>query len=256
VQQVFWNVVKNAVKFTPSGGHVHVVTSNRDDVGDAPRLIVRVTDTGIGIDAETLPRIFNAFEQGGLATQPRFGGLGLGLAITRAIVEMHGGAIWAESAGKDQGATFTIELNTIPKPQPGPEPGIRSLTADGGSGNLRILFVEDHDSTRDVLSRILRRSGHEVHVAGSGAEALDIMDSAGRFDVLISDIGLPDQSGFELMRAVKAKQNIPGIALSGYGMEEDVKNARAAGFNAHLVKPINFDQLRSLLDQVSAGTVL
>lgn len=255
LQQVFWNVIKNAVKFTPPGGHVRIATADRDDAGDAKRIIVRVTDTGIGIEPETLPRIFNAFEQGGAAIQPRFGGLGLGLAITRAIVEMHGGAIWAESAGRGHGATFTVELNTIPAPQPGTEPGTRSLSL-GNTDKLRILFVEDHDSTRDVLSRILRRSGHEVHVAGSGAEALDIVDSTGRFDVLISDIGLPDQSGFDLMRAVKAKQNLPGIALSGYGMEEDVKKAHDAGFNAHLVKPVNFDQLRGLLEQVAAGTLV
>jgi CheY-like chemotaxis protein len=174
------------------------------------------------------------------------------LAITRAIVEMHGGAIWAESAGRGHGATFTVELNTIPAPQPGTEPGARSLSAEG-PGKLRILFVEDHDSTRDVLSRILRRSGHEVHVAGSGAEALDIVSSAGRFDVLISDIGLPDQSGFELMRTIKARYDLPGIALSGYGMEEDVRMSLEAGFERHLTKPIDLRSLQTAIRETVAA---
>ncbi len=262
LQQVFWNIIKNAVKFTPPGGQVRIVTTNRagDDDGKAAtkRLIVRVTDTGIGIEADMLPCVFNAFEQGGLTISPRFGGLGLGLAIARAIVELHGGAIWAESEGRNRGATFTVELNTVPPPKPSTETGALSLStaADGGSpGRLRILFVEDHDSTRDVLARILRRSGHEVHVASSGAEALEAAATVAALDVVISDIGLPDQSGFDLMRAIRAKHGLPGIALSGYGMEEDVKNARAAGFHAHLVKPVNFDQLRALLDQVAAGTL-
>ena len=248
LQQVFWNVIKNAVKFTPAGKEVCVTTSNIS----TNRLAVQVTDSGIGIDPEALPHIFNAFEQGNVSTQ-RFGGLGLGLAITRAIVTMHGGSIRAESEGKDHGATFIVELNTIPAPEPTADVLAPVLAAP--FRKLHLLLVEDHESTREVLARILRRCGYEVKAAGTGEEALTLATAAGPFDAVVSDLGLPDQSGFDLMRALKAKHNLLGIALSGYGMEEDLRKAKAAGFSAHLVKPVPFDQLRALLDQVAAGTL-
>lgn len=246
LQQVFWNIIKNGVKFTPSGGEVRVVTSNADG-----QLIVRVTDTGAGIASEALPKIFNAFEQGNLATGS-FGGLGLGLAITRAIVQLHGGEITAASDGIGRGATFSVALKTIPAPACAAPPAEPVLAVK--SGNLRLLLVEDHDSTREVLSRILQRSGHEVHGAGTGADALALLESAGPVDAVISDLGLPDRNGFELLAAIRALQpNVPAIALSGYGMDEDVKRAKDAGFTAHLVKPVPFDQLRAILDHIASG---
>lgn len=245
LQQVFWNMIKNGVKFTPSGGEVRVVTSNLDG-----EIVVRVTDTGIGIAAEALPKIFEAFEQGTVATGS-FGGLGLGLAITRAIVQMHGGRIAAESGGAGRGATFSVALKTIEPPRPAAPPVAPVLGVE--SAKLRLLLVEDHDSTREVLARILRRSGHQVHGASTGSEALDVLKSAGPFDAVISDLGLPDRSGFELLKEIHVAQPlVPAIALSGYGMDEDVKRAKDAGFIAHLVKPVPFDQLRALLDQVVA----
>ena len=244
LQQVFWNIIKNGVKFTPAGGEVRVVTSNHDG-----EIIVRVTDTGIGIAPQALPKIFQAFEQGTLATGS-FGGLGLGLAITRAIVQMHGGTILAESDGPGAGATFSVALKTIEAPAAA-APLAPVLAVD--RAKLRLLLVEDHDSTRDVLARILRRAGHQVHGAASGAQALDLLKSLGPFDAVISDLGLPDQNGFELLRQIHTAQpRVPAIALSGYGMDEDVKRAKDAGFMAHLVKPVPFDQLRVLLDQVAA----
>ncbi len=248
LQQVLWNVIKNAIKFTPSGKDVRVYSENTSP----DRIRIRVVDSGIGIAPEALPRIFNAFEQGGVSTQ-RFGGLGLGLAITKAIVDMHGGSIRAESQGKGCGATFTVEFNTVPAPLPLPE--VVASTSIVPAGKLRILLVEDHDSTRDVLTRILKRSGYEVEAAGTGGEALELAHSTGPFDAVVSDLGLPDQSGFDLMRTLKAKYNLPGIALSGYGMEEDLRKAKAAGFTAHLVKPVPYDQLRSLLEQIASGTL-
>jgi PAS domain S-box-containing protein len=245
IQQVFWNIVKNAIKFTPAGGEVRVVTSN-----DTPgRITVKVTDTGIGIDPEVLPHIFDAFEQGRVSTQ-QFGGLGLGLAIARAIVQMHGGSIRAESEGKGLGATFVVELATCPAPAAG-EP-LRSLAANA-KNKLRLLLVEDHDSTREVLARILRRFDHEVHAVGTGAEAIGLADTEGPFDVLISDLGLPDQTGFELMQTLKAKHDLPGVALSGYGMDDDVRRAKEAGFVAHMVKPISIDGLMLHLEQITSG---
>lgn len=246
LQQVFWNIIKNGVKFTPSGGEVRVVTSNKDG-----ELIIRVNDTGMGIAPEALPKIFQAFQQGNLATGS-FGGLGLGLAITRAIVQMHGGKIVAESEGVGRGAMFSVALETISAPASAVLPAEPVLAVK--SGKLRLLLVEDHDSTREVLSRILRRSGHEVHGAGTGAEALELVKSAGPFDAVISDLGLPDQNGFELLTQIRGVQpEVPAIALSGYGMDEDMKRAKEAGFTAHLVKPVPFDHLRALLDHVANG---
>ena len=238
LQQVFWNIIKNGVKFTPSGGEVRVVTSSADD-----ELAIRITDTGVGISTDALPKIFQAFEQGSLPTGS-FGGLGLGLAISRAIVQMHGGRIEAESEGVGRGAIFTVALKTIARPI-APEPPIAPLlTAE--SGKLRLLLVEDHDSTREVLARILRRAGHRVHDAGTGTQALDLLQTAGPFDAVISDLGLPDRNGFDLLREIRVTHpDLPAIALSGYGMDEDVKRAKDAGFTAHLVKPIPFDQLRA-----------
>lgn len=245
MQQVFWNLVRNAIKFTPAEGTVKVHARN-DQPG---KIAITVTDTGIGIPADTLPHIFDAFEQGGIPKQ-QFGGLGLGLAITKSLVELHNGCIQAESQGLGQGASFTVEFSTCPPPAaPAAAP---ATTLPHRKASLRLLLVEDHDSTREVLARILRRSGHEVHTAGTGAEAMLVAQTVENLSAVISDIGLPDQSGLDLMCQLRAAHpDLPGIALSGYGMEQDVKNARDAGFYAHLVKPVSMDQLRSLLNELA-----
>ena len=244
LQQVFWNLIKNAIKFTPGGGEVRVVTSNNEP----GKLMISVTDTGIGIDPDVLPKIFDAFEQGQISTQ-QFGGLGLGLAISQSIVTMHEGSIAVESAGRGLGTRFTVTFATCPAPAE----HAKTVQPPRSTGALRLLLVEDHQSSREVLARILRRAGHEVHTAETAAQALQIAATEPGLHVVISDIGLPDQSGFALMTQLKEKYGLPGIALSGYGMEEDVRNARAAGFDAHLVKPVSFDRLRALLDQIAAG---
>ncbi|MGV3534025.1 MAG: ATP-binding protein [Chthoniobacteraceae bacterium] len=245
LQQVFWNLVKNAVKFTPDGGRIDVTTFNPG----SGRVVVRVSDTGLGIEPDALAWIFNAFEQGTLGGQPRFGGLGLGLAITREIVHRHGGSIEATSEGLGCGAMFAVDLVAIPAPTK--QPAI-ARAATGAARSLRLLLVEDHQSTRDVLARILRRSGHEVEVAGTGAEAISLAERI-QFDVLISDLGLPDLSGLDLIQKLRAKHKLSGIALSGYGTEQDVARAKAAGFSAHLVKPISVDRLQEILQEIAAG---
>lgn len=245
LQQVFWNLLKNAIKFTPAGKEVSVSTRNEGP----DKLVIEVRDSGIGIDADVLPRIFDAFEQGRVSTQ-HFGGLGLGLAISKSIVDMHGGTITAASPGKDKGATFAVELHACAVPADGAL--VRPAEARKVT-KLRLLLVEDHDSTRQVLARILERSGHTVHAAATAGEALHLAETAGPMDVLISDLGLPDMSGFELMRRIRAAHDIPGIALSGYGMDEDLLMAREAGFTAHLVKPVSLEQLRVHLDEISAS---
>lgn len=242
MQQVFWNVLKNAVKFSPAGGSITVSTHN--DHGG--RIVVSFKDDGIGIDAAALPHIFKAFEQGDIAGQHRYGGLGLGLAISHAIMEAHGGSIQAESAGVGQGTTFTVVLDTTEEParvdQAHPPQAAESRA-------LRLLTVDDHEPTRNVLVKLLTRSGHHVVSASTVEEALAAA-AAQRFDVVISDLGLPDGSGMDLMREIKRLYQCHGIALSGYGMEEDLRQSQEAGFSAHLVKPVDYAQLRLYLMQI------
>lgn len=247
LEQVFWNIIRNAAKFTPQGGRVQVITDNPRP----GRVVVHVTDSGVGIDPALLPRIFDAFERAEINAAAQTGGLGLGLAISRAIVELHGGQIRAESAGRGKGATFSVELDTIAKPISVSDTPFSLARAT--TPRLRLLLVEDHDPTREVLGRILGRAGHKVYAVANSQEALQIAGGTAPFDVVISDLGLPDESGFALMRTLKAKFGLPGIAISGFGMEEDVENAKAAGFSAHLTKPVAFEDLRAALDAVTSA---
>jgi len=249
LQQVFWNLIKNSVKFTPEKGRITIETLN-----PAPdKIEVRVIDTGIGIEPEKINKIFNAFEQGQTDITRRFGGLGLGLAISKALIDAHGGKIRVESPGKDQGAIFSLELNTVVTPagtdgerqdQPvGPE---RELTV---AKHRRVLLVDDHHDTCIGMKRMLERRGYEITVAHSADQAVEKVRTQD-FDLLISDIGLPDRSGYELMREVRLNKNLPGIALSGFGTEQDVNQARAAGFSEHLTKPINFERLEKTIQNL------
>lgn len=251
--QVFWNVLKNAVKFTPAGGRITVETS----AGDG-RVAVKVTDTGIGLTPVELQRIFDAFSQGDHAGDEghRFGGLGLGLAISRMVAELHGGAIRASSDGRGHGATFTIELplaTPMAELKPGeprdaatPEAAGEVRSAPPARGQRSILLVEDHAATRLALERLLIRRNYRVHMAGTVAEARAIADDM-PVDVLISDVGLPDGNGYELMEEIGARYNLRGIALTGYGMEQDLERSRRAGFRAHLIKPIRAQELDAAL---------
>ena len=248
LQQIFWNLIKNAVKFTPHGGKLSIRTTNNGD----GQFRLEVEDSGCGIDPEVLPRIFHAFEQAG---RTQLGGLGLGLAISKALVEAHHGSISAESQGRDSGATFTAlfptcERNAIPKSSDAPR-----STAKRRS--VRLLLVEDHEDTNRSLTRMLRRRGYEVHPANDIRSALDIA-ARKQFDVLVSDIGLPDGSGIDLLKALRAKRDVFGIALSGYGMEEDIRRSGEAGFSHHLVKPVDLNKLDSIIQEMSlpVGTTL
>jgi signal transduction histidine kinase/CheY-like chemotaxis protein len=250
IQQVIWNLVRNAVKFTPEDGEVVVRTWNAD--GDA-RLLIEVRDTGMGIDPGFLPRVFDAFRQGETVATRQFGGMGLGLAVAKAVMEMHGGIITAASDGPDRGAVFTLALNTDSPAERVEAPSRSSAAAPGRRPSLRVLVVEDHADAARVLSRLLRDAGYEVGVAGSAADALRL--AAGRpFDVMVSDIGLPDATGHELMRQVRDRHGIKGIALSGYGMEDDVLKSRDAGFAEHIVKPVNFTDLQAVIQRVTGAT--
>ena len=259
LQQVFWNLIKNAIKFTPPGGRIEVRTVNPDPA-DPDGLVVEVSDTGIGIDAELLPRLFNAFEQGGSSTTRRFGGLGLGLAISRALVEAHDGSLTAESAGLGRGATFRVGLRAsaaaVPEPpaRPAGRPDEREAPV---RRPLRVLLVEDHADTRHVLTRLLRGAGHVVTAADSVAEALGVIRAAngGGVELLVSDLALPDGTGLDVIRALRElrpREAAGAIALSGWGMAEDVRKSIDAGFDRHLTKPVSFDALLEAVDQLAA----
>ena len=243
LQQVLWNVLRNATKFTPADGQISIETAVVED-----RLRITVTDSGRGIDPATLEIIFRAFEQGPAHTSARFGGLGLGLAIARMFVELHDGTISAASEGESRGACFTVELPLAAESAPvplAPAPAPASTERERG----RILLVDDHADTLAALTRLLGRRGFEVTPASSAAQARELA-SRQPFDLLISDLGLPDCSGHELLRDLRQSHNFPAIALSGYGMETDYEDSIQAGFQAHLTKPVDFAALVSLIQGV------
>ncbi|MDB6174518.1 MAG: hypothetical protein JWL59_3829 [Chthoniobacteraceae bacterium] len=245
IQQVFTNLLNNAVKFTPDGGKITITTRNPV----SGQIEISVQDSGIGIAPPSLARLFDAFEQADDSITRRFGGLGLGLAISKVLIDLHGGSIRAESQGHGTGAVFTVGLRVAPVRkivQKGRRPSAESCTR-----SLRILLTEDHQPTRETLTKLLTRAGHEVHSAGTVADALQI---AGEhpFDLLLSDVGLPDASGNELMRQIHESYHLPGIALTGFGMEDDIAASRAAGFSIHLTKPVDWKQLQRALINVSA----
>ncbi len=261
LHQVFWNLLKNAVKFTPAGGRITLRTSN-----PAPgQLRAEVTDTGVGIPAEVLPKIFDAFEQG---TRARQGGLGLGLAITKAVVELHHGRISAVSKGADQGTTFIMELPTTAAAgeamcdatparttanahAAATSAGDATTAGNGnGHGKTRVLLVDDHEDTLRSMQMLLKRRGYHVDTADGVQAALDYASNGGRFDVLVSDVGLPDGSGMDLVRQLRAARGdaeLRAIALSGYGMEEDIARSREAGFREHLTKPVDAGTLDAVI---------
>ncbi len=249
LQQVFWNLIKNAVKFTPAGGSLAIRSRSAGEPG-RPRLVLEFADSGRGIAAGDLGRIFDPFQQG-TADVGRVGGLGLGLSISRGIVEAHGGTIAAESPGPGRGATFRVELDAIPTPTAPDQLAPRGGGDDRGASSLRILLVEDEPETLDVFARILRSLGHRVATATTLGEAVSTA-LAGEFDLIISDVGLPDGSGLDLPGRLRGRKSTPAIAVSGFGMKEDVRRSLEAGFAAHLVKPIGFKELEATICQALA----
>jgi signal transduction histidine kinase len=253
LQQVFWNLLKNAVKFTPEKGSITVAT--RIDA-TANKVIIAIIDTGIGLTPAEMNRIYDAFSQGDHAREDgphRFGGLGLGLAISKRIVEQHLGRLSATSAGPGHGSTFVVELPL--------DANAAIVAGDISAGEAvapppgtaaparRVLLVEDHEPTRTTLSRLLQRRRYDVSTAASLAEARN-QASENDFDFLISDIGLPDGTGFDLMRELRERGGIRGIALTGYGTEKDIDRSREAGFIVHLTKPISAQSLDKALAEL------
>jgi CheY-like chemotaxis protein len=245
------------VKFTPAGGKIRVHTFEGKPVSGnqcEPRICIKVSDNGIGFPPYAEERIFEPFEQVASEERYRIGGMGLGLAITRTVVELHKGVIRAESPGEGLGAIFTVEL-----PRSNRTWGASELPHyRGGPGDrreerpMRLLVVEDHEPTLRVLARLLTSSGHTVVTASSVAEARRCVREQ-PVDFVISDLGLPDGNGIELMKGLRDSCGLRGIALSGFGMEEDLQRSHEAGFVAHLVKPVDFNELRRTLSRFGIG---
>ncbi|MEO8353823.1 MAG: ATP-binding protein, partial [Chthoniobacteraceae bacterium] len=253
LQQIFWNVLGNAVKYTRANGHIRIRSSTEPNSTE-PRVRIEINDDGHGFNSEMAERIFEPFEQEPNSIAQSTSGLGLGLAIARMLVRAHRGEIHAASDGDGEGATFTIELPTTER-----VPGERAHTRERHEQPvpaeneiaLRLLLVEDHQSTSDVLRRLLTKRGHEVVLATSVSEARAAA-AASPFDVVVSDLGLPDGTGFELMEELRAQYGLLGIAVSGFGMEEDVQRSHAVGYVAHLTKPIDVEELCAALARIAA----
>jgi signal transduction histidine kinase len=245
LQQIFWNVLKNAVKFTPNGGQITIETAASEN-----KLAVKITDTGIGMTADEASQVFTAFSQGNHAGNNnghRFGGLGLGLAISQKLAEFHSGKILAASEGRDKGSTFIVELPVAQMAVK--EDGIVNRPPDlpAKTNGIRVLLVEDHEPTRTALTQLLMRRSYKVITASSIAEAR-ILATAESFNLVVSDIGLPDGNGYDLMAELQKNGAVKGIALTGYGMEQDVARSRDAGFVAHLTKPVSIQSLETALN--------
>ena len=240
--QVVWNLLSNAIKFTPEGGRVEV---RLDRVGNHAR--IQVEDTGKGINSDFLPYVFDYFRQEDGTTTRKFGGLGLGLAIVRHLTELHGGTVNVESPGVGMGATFTVCIPVVANASAlsqHTDSDDRGMDLEG----WRILVVDDEADMLDLMEIILEQNGAEVKLAASGLEALDVFD---RFkpDMVISDIGMPIMDGYMLMRQLKARSNaqnggqFPAIALTAYAGEYDRQQALAAGFQQHISKPVEPEEL-------------
>ena len=249
LQQVFWNLIKNGVKFTRDGGQIVVETANPAN----DRIEIRTIDNGIGLEPGKIGKIFNAFEQGQSSITRKFGGLGLGLAISKAMVRAHGGKIAVESPGKDQGSTFVVVLNTVPAPAEVKRPPASAPLVPAHAQTRKtmprkghLLVVDDHHDTCTGMKMMLERRGYRITLAHTADQAVEKAQQE-KFDLLISDIGLPDRSGYELMKELRTKNSLRGIALSGFGMESDITKAHAAGFSEHLTKPINFERLEEAI---------
>ena len=244
-QQIIWNLLKNAIKFTNENGEITISSSN-----PSPQVLtIIVGDTGIGIEPEILERIFDPFEQGDRSFQRRFGGLGLGLAISKSLAQAHGGTLAVASEGRDRGSTFVLTMNTVAPPQERPtEPEMIPIEARA----LRILLVDDHQDTCAALEKLLVRRGHLVAATHNVRSAMEAA-VRNRFDLLISDIALPDGSGMELMMQLHAISKMPGIAISGFGNYGDIEKSLKAGFSEHLIKPVKLEKLEAAMERAIAA---
>jgi CheY-like chemotaxis protein/anti-sigma regulatory factor (Ser/Thr protein kinase) len=242
MEQVVQNLVGNALKYTRAGGRIHVRVA-----ADGDEAVLEVVDTGIGIPPELLASIFDPFVQGDQDPDRAQGGLGLGLTLVKALTELHGGTVRAESPGPGKGSVFTVRLPRIaaPKPPPG-----RTAVSGGPRARRRILVIEDNADAREMLRMLLTLAGHEVHEAADGPAGLVVARTVGP-DVALIDVGLPALDGYEVARRLRAAEEGKAmrlIAITGYGQADDRQRARQAGFDAHLTKPVSPERLAAAMD--------
>jgi PAS domain S-box-containing protein len=238
-RQILSNLIGNAIKFTPIGGAIDIVTYN----AAAGQITILVHDNGIGLEGKDITRIFSPYEQADASIRLQYGGLGLGLSIARSLVDAHGGKLTAESAGKDRGTTFILELkSTVGRQSTAPSFRASSPTKPTP---LRILVVEDNVDARDCLTRLLRLRGHFVSSAATVQETLNLTTDQ-KFDLLITDIQLPDGNGWDLLQTLTARlPNLEGIAISGYDLPPDIPESRKTGFAEYLLKPVTLQTLEA-----------
>src|SRR5256714_3977708 len=245
-QQIVWNLLKNAIKFTPEDGQIAISSSNPSpDV-----LTISLRDTGIGMEPEVMQRIFDPFEQGNRSFEHRVGGLGLGLAISKSLAQAHGGTLTAQSDGAHRDSSFTLSMEALP--QGGAASVTSKAVTDRAQQALKILLVDDHHDTCAALEKLLARRGHLVAVTHDVRSAMEAA-VRNKFDLLISDIALPDGTGMDLMMQLRAIANVPGIAISGFGNNGDIERSLQAGFSEHLIKPIKLDNLEAAIERAIAG---
>jgi CheY-like chemotaxis protein len=248
LQQIVWNLLSNAVRFTPPGGRIEVCVREVDEQAE-----IRVTDTGIGIQPDFVPHVFERFRQADSSTTRTHGGLGLGLAIVRHLVELHGGTVGAESAGEGRGATFVVRLPIradVPVLMPSADPVARR---DGPTTlhGTRVLVVDDDPDAREILRAMLEDAGATVATTASAGETRALMGQL-RPDLLIADIGMPNEDGYSLIRSVRALESdltghVPAIALTAHARAEDIDRAFASGFQVHVAKPVEASHLLSTI---------
>ncbi|HEX8499642.1 MAG TPA: ATP-binding protein [Pyrinomonadaceae bacterium] len=262
LRQVLWNLLSNAVKFTPPGGRVEVGLRR-----EGAHAVVRVADTGQGIEQGFLPHVFDRFRQADMGTTRQHGGLGLGLSIVRHLVELHGGEVTAESAGPGRGSTFQLRLPLKPAPQAAapeeaaqaPAPAQEAPAAPAALAGTRVLLVEDEEDARAMLKTLLECSGASVRAVGSAAEALASLDGGAGCDVLVSDIGMPGEDGYALIARVRERdarrgRRTPAVALTAYARDEDRARSLSAGFDAHLAKPVEPSELLAAVGGLAGRT--
>jgi CheY-like chemotaxis protein/nitrogen-specific signal transduction histidine kinase len=240
LQQILWNLLSNALKFTPQRGRVHV---GLVQAGAAAQ--ITVTDSGMGIEPALLPYVFDRFRQGDSSYARTFGGLGLGLAIVRQLVQLHGGTVKAESAGKELGSTFTVTLPSLTAALDSASSDPHVTAAHSLEG-LRVLVIENEPDSRDLFTLLLQESGAHVTAAASAGEALALLDTR-TVDVIVADIGLPDEDGYAFMWQIRAREDggphhVPALALTAYTRAEDRDRALASGYQMHVAKPVDPDQ--------------
>jgi CheY-like chemotaxis protein len=251
LQQVFSNLLSNALKFSPKGSRVQI---RLERAGESAR--VSVVDQGEGISPEVLPHVFERFRQADSSTRRRHGGLGLGLAIVRSLVDLHGGAVTASSPGPGRGATFTVTLPLAAQAAPAPERRA-DAPAEADLTGIRLLVVDDDKSNLQMIAQLLRLQGASVMISSDAASALVIAKDWGP-DLLVLDIGMPDKDGYELLPELRAALGreaaaLPAIALTGFAALEDGVRAIEAGFQAHVAKPFNVTGFVNLVAQLARG---